>query len=59
MSRESSPIKIVEGSTRKLVEATLFAGLSEQNIQDHAGKWVPLLEQANQQAIKYGHRSFF
>ena len=56
MNRESVQIKIFHVSNNESVEATLFEGLSKQNIQDHEEKWIPLLEQANQKATKYGHK---
>lgn len=44
----------MDGLTGRLVDATLFEGLSEKNIHDHEIKWVPALEAANKASKKVG-----
>lgn len=50
MIRPSCAINLIDGLTGKLVNAVLFEGLSDKNIQDHEKIWVPALEAANKTA---------
>src|SRR5438105_2550053 len=56
MNRPSCAIKLVDGLTGKLIDAVLFEGLSEKNIDDHEIKWVPALEAANKVAKREGKK---
>ena len=56
MSRPSCSIKLVHGSTGQLVDATLFEGLSEKNLDDHELIWIPHLTAANEAARNKGER---
>ena len=56
MNRPSCPIKLVCGSTGQLVEALLFEGLSQRNLEDHESIWIPALQAANETARNMGKR---
>ena len=56
MNRPSCAIKLVDGLTGQLVDAILFEGLSEKNIQDHEELWIPVLEKANKISKEKGER---
>lgn len=56
MERPACQIKLVDGETKKLVDAMLFEGLSDKNIDDHSNIWIPKLEAANAAAKARGER---
>lgn len=57
ISRPSCPIKLVNGITLEIVDATLFEGLSEKNLHDHENIWGPALRQANITAKENGSQT--
>lgn len=56
MERPSCQIKLVDGKTKSLVNAILFEGLSEKNINDHSNIWIPKLKAANAAAKAKGEK---
>lgn len=54
--RPSCQIKLVDGKTNKLVDAMLFEGLSQKNIDDHSNVWIPKLKAANSAAKERGEK---
>lgn len=52
--RPSVPIKLVDGKTKELVDAVLFEGISEGNASSHSQIWVPILQDANDDAEAQG-----
>jgi hypothetical protein len=56
MNRPSCAIKLIKGADGELVDAVLFEGLSEKNIQDHELIWVPILDAANKAAKEKGEQ---
>lgn len=51
MTREHSSISL-QDATGQWVTADLYEGITDENLQDHAKKWVPLLETRRAEALE-------
>lgn len=50
--RDSETVKIMDVAAAKLVEATLYEGVTQKNLRAHKVDWVPQLVKANSEAGK-------